>query len=230
VRCYCLATLALILPSLLSSADLQGRVKIDGKIPTLKLKKKAYSPYASVYKSADPKPMPETAKQLLVYLEGVPGSYKAPAKAPLLGQKDKLFSTNIVPVISGGKVEISNQDSVFHHIRSSTKPWAFNLNRKGPGESVSVAFEPKKDRKTGVVPIYCDIHPKMRTHVVVLDSPYYALLNETGGNFSIKNVPPGSYTLNAFHPTLKFTPFKVSVGKGKQAKPVLVTMVGEKSR
>lgn len=226
MRLFYTAFLLLLTP-ILGAGTLEGQVKIDGKIPKLKFKK-AYSPYASIYKDNEGAAAAERPKHLIVYLEGVPGNFKPSEKKPVLGQKNKQFTEDIIPVISGGKVEITNQDTVYHHIRSSTKPWNFNLNKKGPGESVNVAFEPKNNDKSGVVPIYCDIHSKMRAHVVVLENPFYALLDETGGKFTIKNVPPGTYTLNAFHPTLKFEPFKVTVGKEKSAKPVMVTMTGEK--
>jgi plastocyanin len=231
-----LACLLLNLPGFLCAGTLEGKVVISGKIPKLKTSH-AFNPYGNAYgddygspssEGSETKAMTEMPHHLLVYLEGVPGHYKPPAKMPTLGQKNKQFTEDIIPVMSGGELEITNEDTVYHHIRSSTKPWTFNLNKKGPGESESVAFEPKKDEKTGVVPVYCDIHSHMRAHVVVVDNPFYQLLDETGGKFSIKNVPPGTYTLNAFHPTLKFEPFKVTIGKGKNAKPVIVTMVGEK--
>jgi plastocyanin len=209
----------------LRAGVLEGKVLVSGSIPKLKIHK-AYNPYGYASGDKPAAPVAERPKHLLVYLENVSGNFKPAEKAPVLGQKDKQFTEDIIPVISGGKVEITNQDTVFHHIRSSTKPWAFNLSKKGPGESVSVAFAPTKAEKGGVVPIYCDIHSGMRAHVVVLENPYYCILPEAGGKFTIKNVPPGTYTLNAFHPTLKFEPIKVSVGKA--SKPLTLTMIGEK--
>jgi hypothetical protein len=230
---FALLALALCAAPAIHAGTLEGKVVIDGSIPRLKVKK-AFNPYASSYDSDSgydsaptPVPVPEGPHHLLVYLEGVPGSYRPSDKKPVLGQKNRRFTEDIVPVIAGGELEITNQDTVYHHIRSSTKPWVFNLNKKAPGETESVTFDRKKDEANRVVPIYCDIHSSMRAHVVVLDNPFYALVNENGGHFSIKNIPPGTYTLNAFHPTLKFEPFKVTVAKEKKGKPVTVTMVGE---
>jgi hypothetical protein len=232
---FLMATLLVCGSSALSAGTLDGKVVISGKIPKLKTSH-TFNPYGSGYNDeygspsseAQEKPPAEMPHHLLVYLEGVPGHYTPSAKLPTLGQKSKQFTEDIIPVMSGGKLEVTNEDTVYHHIRSSTKPWAFNLNKKGPGESETVAFEPKKDERTGVVPIYCDIHSHMRAHVVVVDNPFYQMLDETGGKFSIKNVPPGTYTLNAFHPTLKFEPIKVTVGKAKNLKPIILTMIGEK--
>jgi hypothetical protein len=101
------------------------------------------------------------------------------------------------------------------------------MKKKGPGESATQSFEASGGKGAGVVPVYCDIHSKMRAHIIVLDNPFYALLEEKGGAFSIKNVPPGTYTLTAFHPTLKVEPIKITVGKTK-VKPVTLRMIGEK--
>jgi hypothetical protein len=232
---FLVATLFLLAQTTLHAGVLEGKVVIDGKIPKIKIKK-AFNPYASEYSdgsdshnySEDTPVVKEAPQHLLLYLEGVPGIYKAGTKKPVLGQKNRQFTEDIVPVIAGGELEVTNEDTVYNHIRSSTKPWIFNLNKKAPGESVSVPFAVHKDEDNRVVPIYCDIHSSMRTHVVVLDNPFYVLMSETGGKFKIKNVPPGTYTLNAFHPTLKFEPFKVTISDSKTSKPITVTMVGEK--
>ena len=78
----------------------------------------------------------------------------------------------------------------------------------------------------GVVPVYCDIHSSMRAHVVVLQNPYFQLLPETGGKFSLKGVPPGTYTITAWHPTLKPQPVKVTVKSGENA-PIELVMLGK---
>jgi plastocyanin len=222
-----LPLLLLICPAL-NAGTLEGTVLIQGKIPTLAVKK-VFNPYANDYDEpeAEPTPPPEPDHHLLVYLEGVPGNYKAPSKDPVLGQKYKHFEEDIVPVIAGGELEITNNDTVYHHIRSSTKPWVFNLNKKAPGETVTVNFDAKKGSDTRVVPIYCDIHSSMRAHVVVLDNPFYALLKETGGKFKISGIPAGTYTLDAFHPTLKFDPIKVIIPASGKAKPVKLILLGE---
>jgi hypothetical protein len=138
------ALAAVLIPVALAaaSATLSGTVRVQGRIEKVKLTKK-FNPYGGVYK--DDKPAAELTQDLVVYLEGLPPT-KAPAAAAKLSQKDRNFTSSIVPVLPGGEVEIRNEDTIRHHIRSSTKPWAFNLKPKAPGESVTRGFDAPEDK------------------------------------------------------------------------------------
>jgi hypothetical protein len=206
------------------SAVISGSVRIEGRIEKVKLsRKKRFNPYANVYK--DDKPPAELAQQLIVYLDGPVGAKPGPPK--VLGQKDRQFSDSIVPILPGGEVEIRNEDTVRHHIRSNAKPWNFNLKPRAPGETVTKKFEGPQEGGLGIVPVYCDIHPEMRAHVLILPSAEYQLLPETGGRFRLEGVPPGTYTLSAWHPTLKPVPVKLTVKAGEH-RTVELVMQGKK--
>ena len=61
-----------------------------------------------------------------------------------------------------------------------------------------------------MVPVVCNIHSWMRAYIGVLDHPYFAVTGENG-LFEIGNVPPGEYTIGAWHETLGEQEFKVTV-------------------
>ena len=219
VLSFCLAS------SSLQAGTLSGTVTIKGRIEKVKLRKvKKFDPYGDLYQSQSGKEPAELEQQLIVYVDGLKAGSAKDFKAHL-GQKDKNFSASIVPVLGGGSVEISNEDKVRHHIRSNAKPWDFNLKPRPPGDTVVKKFEAGQDA-IGIVPVYCDIHSSMRAHVVVLQNPYFQLLPETGGKFSLKGVPAGTYTITAWHPTLKAQPVKVTVKSGENA-PIELVMLGK---
>jgi plastocyanin len=207
------------------TAVVSGSVSIKGRIEKVKLtSRKKFNPYGDLYVDKSEKAPAELQQQLIVYVDELKAGNGADFKARL-SQKDKNFTASIVPVLAGGSVEISNEDVVRHHIRSNAKPWDFNLKPRPPGETVTRKFE-GRDAGLGVVPVYCDIHSNMRAHVLVMSNPYYQLLPETGGKFSLKGLPAGTYTITAWHPTLKAQPVKVTV-KANEIKTVSLVMLGK---
>jgi plastocyanin len=222
--------IAFVLSGLLAAPGnasvVSGSVKIQGRIEKVQLKKiKKFNPYGDLYDSKTG-PAAELPQQLIVYVDGLRAGNGKEAKARL-GQKDKQFSASIVPILAGGTVDITNDDTVRHHIRCSTKPWDFNLKPRAPGETVARKFEADNgDNGLGVAPVYCDVHSNMRAHVLVMPNPYYQLLPETGGKFSLKGLPAGTYTITAWHPTLKPVPVKVTVKAG-ESKSIELVMLGK---
>lgn len=228
-----LAALWLMPAALLASgATITGTVVVQGRIEKVQVQTKKYNPYSSGYDSPEDNSAsysdneaPEVAQQMVVYIQGL-----APAKAsdppPVLSQKDKNFTASILPVQPDEPVEIRNDDRVRHHIRSNAEPWAFNLKPRAPGETVTRSFQAPKDGGVGVIPVYCDIHSNMRAHILVMPSPKWQLLPETGGGFKLSGIPPGTYTLTAWHPTLKAQPVTFTLKKGQKRKKLRLVMLG----
>jgi hypothetical protein len=78
----------------------------------------------------------------------------------------------------------------------------------------------------GEVPLLCNVHAEMAGFIIVLQNPYYAVTDKAG-NFEIKGVPPGTYTLKFWHEKLKETSQSVTVAAGKT---VSVEITGIKNR
>ena len=59
----------------------------------------------------------------------------------------------------------------------------------------------------------------MSAYIVALENPFFAVSGEDG-SFSISNLPPGEYTLVAWHEQLgsKEIPVKVEAGKPTEVK------------
>ena len=138
--------------------------------------------------------------------------YPAPEKHGVIDQFNLTFVPHVLAVLKGTKIDFPNNDSVRHNVSSPPdccQP--FNLGAYDPGVVKMVEFD-----KTCEIPILCNIHTEMSAFVVVLDNPYFSVTGKDGV-FTIENVPPGTYKLNAWHESLKTVSKEVTVEAGKTA-------------
>ncbi|MCH7763356.1 MAG: hypothetical protein IIB95_06390 [Candidatus Marinimicrobia bacterium] len=112
---------------------------------------------------------------------------------PIISQKNRQFSPRVLPIVKGTIINFPNDDIIFHNVFSLSKTEPFDLDIYPPGNSRSLIFN-----RTGWVKIYCNIHPQMISHVIVLDNPYFDLTDEKG-LFVISDVPDGEYTIRIWH-------------------------------
>ena len=110
----------------------------------------------------------------------------------VLKQKNKSFEPHLLVVTKGSSVEFPNQDPWFHNVFSLFNGKKFDLGLYEAGTSRTVHFD-----RDGVSYIFCNIHPEMSAVVVVLSTPYYAVVAKSG-DFSIAGTPPGKYTLHVW--------------------------------
>ena len=98
----------------------------------------------------------------------------------------------------GQPLEIINSDPTLHNIHATGKANAeFNNGQPIQGMKMSHTFTAKEV----VVPFKCDVHGWMNAYVGVLDHPFYAVTS-ADGSFSLKGLPPGTYTIEAWHEKL----------------------------
>jgi plastocyanin len=134
---------------------------------------------------------------VVVWLEPMSGQ-PAPAAVNSLPnarmvQKDKRFIPHVLAVRAGTPVEFPNYDPIFHNAFSNFSGQIFDVGLYPPGSSRKVTF-----RRSGIVRIFCNIHPAMSGVIAVLDSPWFAVSSASGA-FQIQGVPPGEYRLRVFH-------------------------------
>jgi plastocyanin len=136
----------------------------------------------------------EDRSWVLVFLEGGPPRTFANARDnPRISQRDRRFHPRVLPVLTGTEVEFPNDDTIFHNVFSLSKNVPFDLGVYQPGESASVLMA-----RTGLVRVYCNIHPEMAASIVVLNNPWFAL-TDRGGRFVLCSVPDGEYALRAWN-------------------------------
>jgi plastocyanin len=148
------------------------------------------------------------AENAVIYIEKVDGqTFRPPEKHALMDQKDLTFIPHVLPVIAGTVVDFLNDDKVMHNVFCPDKcADKFNLGSWPQGQIRSYTFQNPGCRAT----LLCNVHPEMEGYVVVLQNPYFAVSNKDG-SYSIKNVPPGKYSLTIWHEKLKGKPVEITV-------------------
>ena len=131
--------------------------------------------------------------QGVVWLDG---NFGKPAVQPVVQmvQKNLAFTTPLLPVQVGTKVEFPNHDDMFHNIFSFSPTKRFDLGRYRPEERPipSQVFD-----KAGLITLRCDIHEHMRGLIVVLDTPHF-VKTDNEGHFKLGGLPAGNYKLKAW--------------------------------
>jgi plastocyanin len=152
-----------------------------------------------------------TLKWTLVCIRGeVPGTREAPSEPVVVDQVGCTFVPHAVAVMAGQEIEYRNSDPVAHNIRgTATKNTQFNTIFSSKMSTRSKFEEPEVG-----IPLKCDIHFWMAGYVHVLPHPFFAITGDDG-SFVLPRVPPGSYTLLAWHETLKTQTRRVTVRAGE---------------
>ena len=118
-----------------------------------------------------------------------------PNETAILDQKNCQYEPRIIAVRVGQKVDFLNSDTTFHNVKSMSKN----------NENFNVAMPSKNDKITKVfqkpeifIESKCSVHPWMSASIAVMDHPYFSVSNERG-EYSIPQLPAGTYTLEAWH-------------------------------
>jgi len=153
---------------------------------------------------------------VVVHLEGVEsGKAVDLAHAGRLDNVKCQFAPHVQSLSTGQTLLIRNLDPVLHNTHSYVLDGEgnlFNLALPRQGQEIR-----KLLKKPGVHQVRCDAgHTWMNGYFLVFDDPYYAV-TDTSGEFSLAEVPPGTYTLRAWHEKLGTADLQVRVARGKDS-------------
>jgi plastocyanin len=189
---------------LASAADITGVINLKGTAPA----EKELSPIKDdpTCSASYPGALPKTKfyvvgaggelADVIVSLKGISGKSTGASAAPLvLDQKGCLYYPQILAVQTGQKIIVKNSDTCVHNVHTVPKENApQNMVQMPGGADLNFTF----DKPEPFLKFQCDVHPWMFAWVSVFDHPYFAV-SGGDGKFTIKNVPPGKYTLEATH-------------------------------
>ncbi|HYC91319.1 MAG TPA: carboxypeptidase regulatory-like domain-containing protein [Thermoanaerobaculia bacterium] len=221
------ATPAAATPAVADAATVGGLVKLEGaapKMPPMQMSADAFC--ASQHSAPVPDeevvvgPTGELAN-VIVYVKNAPAS-PPPSTPALLDQKGCKYIPHVTAVQVGQTVEIKNSDSTLHNVHAMP---AVN-SQFNEGQPVQGMVSKKKFDKVELTPfrIKCDVHGWMKSYMAVLPHGYHSV-SQMNGQFSIANLPPGNYTLVAWHEKYGQQEQQVTVGP-KEQKQVTFTFKG----
>jgi plastocyanin len=200
--------------------------RIDGTVVlshALASRRPRFSIYSDPGQGSTPpsRPAPDLKSEyqnVVVYLELdaaktlAAGSNKSMPR-PSMVQRHEQFIPHVLPILAGTTVDFPNEDKVFHNVFSLSGTRTFDLPKYPAGSSRSVTFP-----RRGLVNVFCHIHSDMNAVILVRDNPYF-VSPDTNGTFSLEGIPPGDYTVVAWHERITPVTAKIRIVSG-QSSPV----------
>ena len=149
-------------------------------------------------------PQPDSS-DVVVWIEGAHRGDSTQSPRVVMKSQQKRFTPRTVAVAKRGVVDFPNVDAIYHNVFSVSGGNRFDLGLYRAGASKEKAFD-----ETGLVRVYCNIHPTMIGFVMVVDSDYSSVTSKDG-SFRFEGVPAGSFTLKAWHEESGENPVPISV-------------------
>jgi len=205
-----------------TAGEVTGTVAFDGTAPANEAIKMNADPVCvkenttpqsqETYEVADGK-----LANVFVYIKDGLGNYvyDTPTEAATIDQMNCRYHPHVFGMRVNQPLTIINSDPTLHNIHALPKAnKEFNNGQPIQGMKMTHTF----DTKEVMVPFKCDVHGWMNAYVGVLDHPYFAVTGKDG-KFDLKTVPPGTYTIEAWHEKLGAMTQSVTVGS-KETKDV----------
>ena len=138
-----------------------------------------------------------TLRNVFVWIKhGLPRArWTPPAESAKLDQKGCVYSPHVLGIMEGQQLEILNSDPVNHNVHAESMinpPW--NESEPPRAEHKYKRFESQEV----LFPVTCSVHPWMRSYIGVSPHPFFAVTGDDG-TFTLRGVPPGTYTIEAVH-------------------------------
>jgi len=207
-----------------TAGDIKGSVVLDGAAPMNAAIKMNADPVC-VQRNKTPQ-FQETytvgsdgksLANVFVYVKDGLGNYvyDTPTEPATIDQKECRYHPHVFGMRVGQPLLIINDDPTLHNIHALPKSnTEFNTGQPIQGMKMTHTF----DKPEVMVPFKCDVHGWMNAYVGVLDHPYFAV-SDMDGKFELKTLPPGTYTIEAWHEKLGTQQQKVTIGQ-KETKEI----------
>lgn len=223
-----ICTGSLLLDKKVSAAgtgSIAGSVKLSGTAPHMKGIDMSKDPYCAKQHDNAPVKMENVVlgtgdglENVVLYItQGLPAADQnaVPSEQPKFDQKGCMYSPHVLAVDANQKFEVTTSDQTTHNIHPLPAPGSGNIgwNKSQPPGAPPIVTDWKAPE---AISVKCNIHPWMHGWHVVVKGPY--AVSDSSGNYTIKNVPPGTYTVTAWQEEFGTQTQNVTVAAGAPAK------------
>ena len=198
------------------AGSITGTVVYEGKVPALK-------PLAVAAEPMCAKKHPTVPNEMLVLgsgntmanvgvrvVSGLPAgkSYPAPTTPVTMDQVGCQYVPHVIGLMVGQPLKVLNSDGVLHNVHALPKVnKPFNMAMPPTRKEATETFT----KEEGMFVVKCDVHPWMQSYVGVFSHPFFAVTG-ADGKYTIKDLPAGTYEVEAWHERLGTQKTKVTVG------------------
>jgi plastocyanin len=212
--------LAVFVAGRVVAGDVTGKVAFEGTPPkSLPLRMDA----DKVCKAAHKTPVKgeevivnanNTLKNVLVYVKDGLGNKKfdPPSKKLEFDQEGCMYKPHVLGIQTGQELEVVNSDPTLHNVHSLSKENPqFNVAQPKQGMRLAKKFD-----KPEVFKVKCEVHTWMGAYIGVFSHPFFAVTGDDG-SFTLSKLPPGEYTIEAWHEKYGTQTAKVKVDAAGKA-------------
>jgi len=190
-----------------ANGSIEGTVKYDGPLPHAKLIHMDADPICytvnkgNVQSSSIMVGDNKTLGNVFVFVKSplAKTNYPPPTEVAIINQAGCNYSPHVMGVMVGQKINFLNPDGTLHNVHAmcQVNP-EFNASMPDFRKEMQMSF----DKPEFMFQIRCDVHPWMQAWVAVMSHPFFAVTG-SDGKFEIKNLPAGTYEIEAWHEKLK---------------------------
>jgi hypothetical protein len=199
-----------------TAASIEGSVFLDGQSPTIQpidmgsdpacAQANVRGPYQESVAIGDNAAL----ANVVVYVEGGFSKYRfdSPRDPAVFEQKDCRYAPRIVALMTNQPLLIRNEDTTIHNVHAMPKKnGEWSKAQRAGGAALQTSFS----RPELAIPLMCNVHPWMKAFVFVFDNPYYSVTTREG-RFALRNLPPGTYAIQAWQERFGTQSQTVTVG------------------
>lgn len=205
-------------PDMDNGGTVSGKVTFEGTPPKMATLDTSANPVCAKAHATSPLKSEEvvvnpngTLKNVFVWVSaGLPAdkTWQVPSTAVTIDQNGCQYVPHVIALMTGQNLEIKNSDPTNHNIHPQPQVnQEFNESQAPGTPAITKTFA----RQEIMIPVKCNVHNWMRSYISAVSHPFFAVTSDDG-TYTIKGLPPGTYTIEIVHEKYGKQQQQVTVG------------------